>query len=49
MNKQQDSRYKFKNKINADNFEMIEVGQLRQDKKIAFIYNPSSGKKLDKR
>lgn len=49
MNPTHDPGYLFKNKILADNFKLIDVGAINYDKKVVFIYNPSSGKKRDRR
>lgn len=49
MNPVRDTSYKFKNQIQAENFKLIDVGSIRYDKKVAFIYNPNSGKKRDRR
>jgi hypothetical protein len=49
MNKDKVASYKFDQKISADNFEMIDVGQVSYEKPLVFIYNPNSGKKVDRR
>jgi hypothetical protein len=49
MNKGKSTKYKYHQKVNDGNFKIIDVEQMRYDKKIAFIYNPNSGIKLDRR
>ena len=48
-NPSQSRFYRFQQKITEDNFDLIDIGQVNYDKKIALIYNPASGKKSDKR
>ena len=35
--------------MHPDNFEMIDVGKMTYDKKLAIIINPVSGRKIDRK
>ena len=50
-NNSENPNYRYQQKITEENFQMIDVGQISYDKKIAIILNPGAGKKtsLDKR
>ena len=41
--------FRFAQKMHPDNFELIDVEQMSYSKKLAIIYNPNSGRKIDRK
>ena len=48
-NRDKDQGYRLNSKITPDNFELIDFGRVKYDKKVAIVYNPVSGVKYNYR